>query len=205
MKQETPRRSLWAPSTLATATGALVAEAAVAALASFLRASAQPTAPTTDKLSPSEDDSGVFGIVFLPFFLAAGTLVAAVLAAALVVPAAVLARRTASRRPGRWVPAVSATAAAAAVAAAAVLAALVLSGHPGALVAHPAACLYWWLGVAAAIVPAALLTLVADRRAATAGKPWRLPLWLLGGSCLGPVAGLLLVVAGVLAHHAVTD
>ncbi|MCF3103542.1 hypothetical protein IPZ58_18415 [Streptomyces roseoverticillatus] len=189
MKQETPRRSLWAPATFLTATGALVAETAVAAVVLFLRAPAQP-------LSPSEDDSGGFGIVFLPFFLAFWTLVSAVLAAALVVPTAVLARRTAPR----WLPVLALP-----VAAAAVLAALVMSGHPDALAGHPAACLYWWLGVTAALVPAAVLTLVADRRAATARNPWRLPLWLLGGSCLVPVAGVILVVAGVLAYRAVTN
>ncbi|MEV4926409.1 hypothetical protein [Streptomyces roseoverticillatus] len=189
MKQETPRRSLWAPATFLTATGALVAETAVVAVVLFLRASAQP-------LSSSEDDSGAFGIVFLPFFLAFWALVSAALAAALVIPTAVLARRTAPRRlPVLALP----------VAAAAVLAALVMSGHAGALAEHPVVCLYWWLGVTAAIVPAGLLTLVADRRAGTARNPWGLPLWLLGGSCVVPLAGLVLVVAGVLAYRAVTN
>ncbi|MFH8788013.1 hypothetical protein [Streptomyces roseoverticillatus] len=188
MKQETARRSLWTPSTFVTATSALVAETAVAAVVLILWAPAQP-------VSPSEDDSGALGIVFLPFFLALWTLVSAALAAALVIPTAALARRTAAPLPVLALP----------VAAAAVLAALVVSGHPGALAGHPAACLYGWLGVTAAIVPAALLTLVADRRAATARNPWGLPLWLLGGSCLVPVAGLVLVVVGVLVHRAVMN
>ncbi|MFF4215217.1 hypothetical protein [Streptomyces nondiastaticus] len=189
MKQETARRSLWAPSTFVTATSALVAETALAAVVLALWAPAQP-------VSPSEDDSGAFGIVFLPFFLVFWTLVAAFLAAALVIPTAVLARRTAPR----WLPVLALP-----VAAAAVLAVLVASGHAYALAEHPAACLYWWLGVAAAIVPAGLLTLFADRRAPTARNPWRLPLWLLGGSCLVPVAGVLLVVTGVLAYRAVAN
>ncbi|CAM5343660.1 hypothetical protein [Streptomyces abikoensis] len=193
MKQHTARRSLWAPSTFLTATGALVAEAVAGAVVLVLWAAAQPATPATDKLSPSEDDSGALGVLFLPFFLVALTVVAAVLAAALVVPTAALARRTAPR----WLPVLALP-----VAAAAVLAVLLMSGHPGALAGHPVACLSWWLGVAAAIVPAGLLTLVADRRGATARNPWRLPLWLLGGSCLGPVAGLAVVVAGALVGQA---
>ncbi|MGK5544175.1 hypothetical protein ACSNOH_05515 [Streptomyces sp. URMC 127] len=199
MKQQTARRSLWTPSTFLTATGALVAEAVAGAVVLILWAAAQPATPAADKLSPSEDDSGALGILFLPFFLVALTLAAAVLAAALVVPTAALARRTAPR----WLPALALPALALPVAAAAVLAVLLMSGHPGALAGHPVACLSWWLGTAAAIVPAGLLTLVADRRGATARNPWRLPLWLLGGSCLGPVAGLVAVFAGVLVWQAV--
>ncbi|MFF7728855.1 hypothetical protein [Streptomyces sp. NPDC008001] len=215
MKQHPARRSLWTPSTFSTATGALVAEAGCTVVALTLWPSAHPSPVThTGPLSPSEDDSGIFGIVFLPFFLAALTVVAAVLAAVLVIPTASLARRLAARsaRPGSargdggrdarwWLPALAAPAP---VAAAAVLAVTVMSGHPGALTAHPAACLYWWLGATACIVPAGLLTLFADRRAATGRTAWRLPMWLLGGSCLAPVLGVVLVTAGALAYRAVT-
>ncbi|WP_367140017.1 MULTISPECIES: hypothetical protein [Streptomyces] len=195
MKQETARRSLWAPPTFLTAVGALVAETAVAVVVLILWAWVRPAAPVTDALSPSEDDSGALGIVFLPFFLALWTLVSAALAAVLVIPTAALARRTAAPLPVLALP----------VAAAAVLAVLLMSGHPGAPVERPVACLYGWLGVAAALVPAGLLTLAADRRAATGRKAWRLPLGLLGGGCLVPAAGLLLVVAGAAAYRGVTS
>ncbi|MEU5190011.1 hypothetical protein AB0G83_23150 [Streptomyces klenkii] len=195
MKQETARRSLWAPPTFLTAVGALVAETALAVVVLILWAWVRPAAPVADALSPSQDDSGALGIVFLPLFLGLWTLVCAALAAALVVPTAALARRTAVPLPVLALPA----------AAAAVLAVLLMSGHSGALVEQPAACLSWWLGAAAALVPAGLLTLAADRRAATGRKAWRLPLRLLGGGCLVPAAGLLLVVAGAAAYRGVTS
>ncbi|GGX65026.1 hypothetical protein GCM10010324_07540 [Streptomyces hiroshimensis] len=214
MKQETARYSLWSPPTFVTATGALVAEATFAAALFVLWTLVYPDAGPgsgsgSDSLDPSEEDSGAFGILFLPFFAAAWTLVAAFLAAALVVPTAALARWAGSR-PGlggarRWAPTAAAPVAAAAVAAAAVLAAVLIPGHADALTRHPVTCLWWWLGVTAAVAPAALLTLVTDRRAASGRRPWRLPLWLLGGGCGGPLIAFVLVIVVGMVVNLVND
>ncbi|MGK5730979.1 hypothetical protein [Streptomyces sp. URMC 124] len=201
MKQETARYSLWSPPTFVTAVGALVAETVFAGVVFVLWALVFPdTVSGSGPADPSEEDSGALGIVVLPFVLAAWTVVSAFLAAALVVPAAGIARWAGSRtaRVGArwWAPA-----AAAAVAAAAVAAVLLVSGHAGDLGGHPVACLWWWAGVTAALTPAALLTLLADHRATAGHRPWRLPLWLLGGGCGVPLAVfLLLTVVGLIAY-----
>ncbi|WP_058042666.1 hypothetical protein [Streptomyces roseifaciens] len=201
MKQEPARYSLWSPPTFVTATGALVAEATLAAGVFLLWALVYPDAGADPGSGdPSEDDSGALGFLALPFFLVAWTLVSAFLAAALVVPAAGLARWAGSRtaRVGArwWVPV-----AAACVAAPAVLAGVLVSGHADSLSGQPVTCLWWWAGVTAAIVPAGLLTLVADHRAVSGRPPWRLPLWLMGGGCGGPlVAFVLVMVVAVVVH-----
>ncbi|QLE74821.1 hypothetical protein FGW37_27410 [Streptomyces rectiverticillatus] len=206
MKQETARYSLWSPPTFAAATGALVAEATLAVGVFVLWTLVYPGAGTgtgPGAGDPSEDDSGALGFLALPFFLAAWTLVAAFLAAALVVPAAGLARWAGSRtgRVGArwWVPA-----AAASVTAPAVLAAALVSGHAGALAGQPVTCLWWWLGATAVVTPAGILTLVADHRAAAGRPPWRLPLWLLGGGCGGPLIAFVLVIVVAMVAHVVT-
>ncbi|MEU1815623.1 hypothetical protein ABZ543_10560 [Streptomyces roseifaciens] len=205
MKQEPARYSLWSLPTFVTATGALVAEAALAIGVFVLWAVVHPDASTGSGGAgdPSEDDSGALGLIVIPFVLAVWTLLAAFLAAVLVVPAAGLARWAASRtgRAGArwWVPV-----AAACVAAPAVLAAVLVSGHADVLTEHPVTCLGWWAGVTAAIVPAGLLTLVADHRAASGRPPWRLPLWLLGGGCGAPLGALVLVTVVGLVVHAVS-
>ncbi|MEU1670756.1 hypothetical protein ABZ752_01825 [Streptomyces roseifaciens] len=205
MKQQPARCNLWSPPTFVTATGALVAEAALAIGVFVLWSVVQPdAAPSPGGAGdPSEDDSGALGLIVIPFVLAVWTLVAAVLAAALVVPAAGLARWAGSRtgRAGDrwWVPVTAAC-----VAAPAVLVAVLVSGHAGVLAEHPVTCLWWWAGVTAAVVPAGLLTLVADDRAASGRPRWRLPLWLLGGGCGAPLAALVLVTVVGLVVYAVT-
>ncbi|MEV5242546.1 hypothetical protein AB0K89_26090 [Streptomyces cinnamoneus] len=182
------RDPVWTFSAIRVATAALLVETLFAATGLALWGIV--THP-----DPDGDDSGIFGVVFLPVAVPFFTAFALLLTVALVLPALSLAGRAGARwgHGGAWwwVPVAGAAVPACLVAAVGLVVAVV-SGTVGSWAVYG----WCWCAVTALVVPAALLARATNRRAA-AGRPALLARNVALGGCGALVAFLALFVGTV--------
>ncbi|MEU1309200.1 hypothetical protein ABZ419_09945 [Streptomyces cinnamoneus] len=182
------RDPVWTFPAIRVATAALLVETVFAATGLALWG-------MTRHPDPDGDDSGIFGIVFLPVVVPLLTAFALLLTVALVLPALSLAGRAGARwgHGGAWwwAPVAGAAVPAGLVAVVGLVVAVV-SGAVG----SPAVYGWCWCAVTAFVVPAALLARATNRRAA-AGRPALRARKVALGGCGALVAFLALFAGAV--------